>query len=175
MTDQPLTPLTSTTDHDLPFPSQPRPTNPTLQPGADVPDPVDTPDRATSPIRSDDPTDSRPGETGRDPSLATTLRTWLVAHRGWLPGHSRALVVDVLLAVQAHHDATLVANRTFRVLKRDEASVEWLAAWLANHGKHEAVLLADGDPVNAAIELLTHYLEIPQPMVFRQFDPTTED
>jgi len=84
------------------------------------------------------------------------LHRWLVAHRksGSSPRYNEALIREVLDALQAVGDATLVKNATYRAMRRDGARVERLAAWLANHGEHTAVLDADGDPVEGAITAL---------------------
>lgn len=91
------------------------------------------------------------------------LRTWLAANRPdsvvgqYGPGREvasqqqRAVVRDVLAALQAVGDATLVKNPTYRALVRQGQDVERLAAGLHKLGHVEAILEADGDVVKAAL------------------------
>jgi hypothetical protein len=68
--------------------------------------------------------------------------------------YERTLIADVLAALQAVGDATLVANGTYRALRRDQAELEALAAFLANGAHPESLLLADGHAADAAIKVI---------------------
>lgn len=84
------------------------------------------------------------------------LHRWLVANRHWggVVGRGYPAVSDVLVALQAVGDATLVKNGTYRMLRRDAADVERLAAQLSRAG-HSALLVEHGgNPVTAAVALL---------------------
>lgn len=81
------------------------------------------------------------------------IMVWLTAHRGWKV-EQFAIIRDILDALQAVGDAQLVKNATYRLMRRDGADVERLAAWLANNNFDRAVVEADGNPVTAAITLL---------------------
>jgi hypothetical protein len=65
-------------------------------------------------------------------------------------------VTPVIQALQATGDATLVKNATYRSMLRDRADLERLAAHLLNGPHAAAVLEADGDPVTAAIRLISN-------------------
>lgn len=87
------------------------------------------------------------------------LWSWLIEHRpnGWRNtiGRDGSAIRDVLAALQAVGDATLVKNGTYRAMRRDGADIERLAAWLANHGLSAALVEHGGNPVNTAITALT--------------------
>lgn len=70
-------------------------------------------------------------------------------------GDPEGVIRDVLAALQAAGDATLVKNETYRAMRRDGADVERLAAHLANHGHADLLVDRDGNPVTAVIALLT--------------------
>jgi len=73
----------------------------------------------------------------------------------WGPVEPLRAIGQVLQALQATGDATLVKNATYRSMLRDRADLERLAAHLLNGPHAAAVLEADGDPVAAAIRLLS--------------------
>jgi len=89
------------------------------------------------------------------------LHAWLASERGWYanpwmgdPAAPKA-IADVLAALQAVGNATLVKNATYRAMRRDSADIERLNAWLANNGKAELLVQHDGDAVAAAVTALT--------------------
>lgn len=89
------------------------------------------------------------------------LRRWLFEHRPWahLPGADRpgtgvGLIRDVLDALQAVGDATLVKNGTYRLMRRDGADIERLTALLSRVAPLTLVEYG-GNPVDAAIAALT--------------------
>lgn len=85
------------------------------------------------------------------------LIAWLVEHCNWggVLDLNGGLIREVLAALQAVGDATLVTNSTYRALRKDAAGIERLNAWLANHGMAERIIEADGDAVTAAINLIS--------------------
>lgn len=97
------------------------------------------------------------------------LYRWLVKHRPehWGPDapvvtHATeevAQVRDVLAALQAVGDATLVKNGTYRLMRQDGTRIEQLAAWLANNGFADTLVEHNGDPAAAAVTLLAEFRE----------------
>ena len=87
------------------------------------------------------------------------LWSWLIEHRpnGWRNtiGRDGAAIRDVLAAVQAVGDATLVKNGTYRAMRRDAADIERLAARLSRAGHAALVVESGGNPVTAAITFLS--------------------
>lgn len=87
------------------------------------------------------------------------LWAWLLQNRpnGWRNtiGRDGSAIRDVIAALQAAGDATLVKNATYRAMRRDGTDVERLAAYLANHGHADLLVDRDGNPVTAVIALLT--------------------
>lgn len=67
----------------------------------------------------------------------------------------KQLIRDVLAALQAVADATLVKNDTYRTMRRDGVDIERLAAHLSNTGHADLVVDRGGNPVTAVIALLT--------------------
>lgn len=99
------------------------------------------------------------------------LRTWLYARRGWghlegadLPGTGLGLIRDVLAALQAVGDATLVKNGTYRLMRRDGADIERLAALLSRVAPLTLVKCG-GNPVDAVAAItsteVNHVIEQP--------------
>lgn len=88
-------------------------------------------------------------DPGEQPIDVAKLQAWMRDRQGW--GAPDAFIRDVLTALQAVGDATLVRNATYRAMRRDGAEVERLSAWLVNHGMAHALMQADGNPVDAAI------------------------
>lgn len=89
------------------------------------------------------------------------LREWLVGHRPRSTGPwTMADISDVITALQAVGDATLVKNSTYRAMRKDGAAIERLNAWMQNHGMAEAVVQRDGNAVEAAIDALQHFREM---------------
>lgn len=122
--------------------------------------PIVDPDGPSVEQLYDDPADTGTGvDVGK-------LYTWLTEHRpGWEGRHPLGtpkielqIVAEVLDALHAVGDATLLKNATYRALRRDVAAVERLNAWLQNHGEYAAILDKDGDAVEAAIGLLSGML-----------------
>jgi hypothetical protein len=74
----------------------------------------------------------------------------------WGPVEPLRAIGQVLQALQAIGDATLIKNDTYRSMLRDRADLERLAAYLLNGPHAAAVLEADGDPVTAAIRLISN-------------------
>jgi hypothetical protein len=68
--------------------------------------------------------------------------------------YERVIITDVIGALLATGDATLVKNPTYRAMRRDGADVERLAAGLSKLGYTEVVVQADGNPVTAALTIL---------------------
>ncbi len=86
------------------------------------------------------------------------LNAWLVATRGgdWaISMTDKALIRDVVMALQAVGDATLVKNATYRAMRRDGADIERLTARLANSGHVGVLVEHDGNPVDAVLAVLT--------------------
>lgn len=87
------------------------------------------------------------------------LRMWLIEHGGSHWQHAdqgvQLRIRDVLAALQAVGDATLVKNDTYRAMRRDGVEIERLAAWLANHGFTAALVEHGGNPVSVTITALT--------------------
>jgi hypothetical protein len=97
--------------------------------------------------------DSPPETGGAD---IWQLYRWCVENAGW-PATGAAgygLVADVIRALQTAGDATLVKNGTYRLMRRDGADVERLAAWLSNRGHADAIVGVGGNPVTAAITVI---------------------
>ena len=91
------------------------------------------------------------------------LNEWLVARIGgdWtISMMDQALIREVLAALQAVGDATLVKNGTYRAMRRDGADIERLTAWLANHGLTKALVEHGGNPVDTAITAITAAREL---------------
>ena len=80
----------------------------------------------------------------------------------------RLRIGQVLRALQAVGDATLVKNPTYRALVKQGTDIERLAAGLHKLGQAEAVLEADGDVVTAALKAIEKLLH--QPVLVR-IDP----
>jgi len=74
--------------------------------------------------------------------------------RGHLDMYERIIVQDVLAALSAIGDATVLKNGTYRAMVRDRADLEKLAAYLTNHGHELLFLEHDGRAADAAIELI---------------------
>lgn len=85
------------------------------------------------------------------------LHQWVIDHRSWPGGIAIEMqrIRDVLAALQAVGDATLVKNGTYRMLRRDAADIERLAARLSRAGHAALVVESGGNPVTAAITLLS--------------------
>lgn len=87
------------------------------------------------------------------------LAEWLMANRkerGWsVYPVDTDTVRDVLAALQAVGDATLVKNDTYRLMRRDGADIERLAAWMSNNGMALLVVEQGGNPAAAAVAALT--------------------
>lgn len=83
------------------------------------------------------------------------LVAWLRGHRfvQWGNHADTARVRDVLAALQAVGDATLVKNGTYRALRRDAIDVERLAAQLTKLGHAGLIVEHGGNPVDVAITL----------------------
>jgi len=85
--------------------------------------------------------------------LGRTYATWNDGDLfGGLAG--RQVIADVIGALQAVGNATLVTNATYRAMRRDGTEIERLSAWMANHGMAETIIQTDGNPVDAAIAAL---------------------
>lgn len=92
------------------------------------------------------------------------LWSWLVARRAdrWGPdapvvikiSEEKSQIRDVLTALQAVGDATLIKNATYRAMRKDGADIEHLAARLANTGRSHLIIECGG-PVGAALAILT--------------------
>lgn len=65
----------------------------------------------------------------------------------------RAQVRDVLAALQAVGDATLVKNGTYRALRRDAVDIERLAAGLTRLGYVAEIVEHHGSPVDTALTI----------------------
>ncbi len=83
------------------------------------------------------------------------LCEWLATNRperGWsVYPVDLDTVRDVLAALQAVGDATLVKNETYRLMRRDGADVERVAAWLSNNGYAGHIVEHGGNPIDAAL------------------------
>lgn len=80
---------------------------------------------------------------------------WLTEHRGWIvPGIDRAVIREVLAALQAVGGATLVKNETYRAMRRDGTDVERLAAYLTREGYAGPLIEHDGNPVTTIIAVI---------------------
>lgn len=88
------------------------------------------------------------------------LLDWLHEQRGWGYGPHTCMpethIRDVLAALQAVSDATLVKNQTYRAMRKEGADIERLAARLANRG-HAARIVEHGGPVDAAIAVIADF------------------
>ena len=90
------------------------------------------------------------------------LHRWLTARAPlrWdsnpaAPNLEHSLIRDVLAALQAVGDATLVKNETYRAMRRDGVDIEHLTAHLANRGHADLLVLHGGNPVAAIIAVAT--------------------
>ncbi len=85
------------------------------------------------------------------------IHQWLIDNRSWTGAAYREaqLVRDVLAALQAVGDAQLVKNGTYRLMRRDGADIERLAAWLTHNKLGGKIVEHGGSPVDAAIAVLT--------------------
>ena len=86
------------------------------------------------------------------------LRRWLYEHRPWShlgmrPGTGIGLIRDVIDALQAVGDATLVKNGTYRALRRDAVDIERLAAGLTRLGYVAEIVEHHGNPVDTALTI----------------------
>ena len=88
-----------------------------------------------------------------------TLQAWLQQHRPhrWATcdgpaGYDRSIISDVVTALQAVSDATLVKNATYRAMRRDGADIERLAAALVRIGAQARIVEHNGNVVDAAVE-----------------------
>lgn len=83
------------------------------------------------------------------------LHRWLVGNRQWAGavGRSPHAVRDVLAALQAVGDATLVKNATYRAMRRDGADIERLAAGLTKLGYVAEIVEHHGSPVDTALTI----------------------
>lgn len=86
---------------------------------------------------------------------------WLKTRRGWdgeqvaLAGYRASQTVrDVLAALQAVGDATLVKNSTYRLMRRDGADIERLAAYLTREGYAGPLVEHGGNPVTTIIAVI---------------------
>lgn len=88
------------------------------------------------------------------------MRAWLVEHRSWggSPSMNDPLIREVLAALQAVGDATLIKNGTYRLLRKDAADIERLAARLARG--HIEMLVEHGHPVDAANAVIADYEQL---------------
>jgi hypothetical protein len=88
------------------------------------------------------------------------LWEWLIKERphGWRNtiGRDGSAIRDVLAALQAVGDATLVKNQTYRAMRKEGADIERLTARLANRG-HAELLVEHGTPVDAAIAVIADF------------------
>lgn len=89
------------------------------------------------------------------------MHRWLTANRrGWYAAPNMGdppapkAIRDVLAALQAVGDATLVKNGTYRAMRRDGTDIERLTAWLSNNDMNATLIEHDGNPVSAAIDVL---------------------
>jgi hypothetical protein len=89
------------------------------------------------------------------------LHRWLLANRrGWYAAPNMgdppapAAIRDVLAALQAVGDATLVKNETYRAFTRDRADVERLSAYLAREGYTGPLVEHGGNPVTTIIAVI---------------------
>lgn len=87
------------------------------------------------------------------------VHRWLVEHHRpeyWRVQNirERAIIREVLTALQATGDATLIKNGTYRLLRRDARDVERLAARLTKAGYAALIVECDGNPVDAALAIL---------------------
>jgi hypothetical protein len=64
------------------------------------------------------------------------------------------LIRDVLAALQAVGDATLVKNGTYRMMRRDGADIEALAAYLTREGYAGPLVEHGGNPVKTIIAVI---------------------
>jgi hypothetical protein len=95
------------------------------------------------------------GDESMAVNMAVTLQTTSEAAQGALQVYEGVLVRDVLAALQAVGDATLLANGTYRALIRDSRELEALGAYIGN-GPYVADLLeCDGHAADAAIRIIT--------------------
>jgi hypothetical protein len=85
---------------------------------------------------------------------------WLIKERpnGWRNtiGRDGSVIRDVLAALQAVGDATLVKNQTYRAMRKEGADIERLTARLANRG-HAELIIEHGTPVDAAIAVIADF------------------
>jgi hypothetical protein len=77
------------------------------------------------------------------------------AMASWTFNDDAATVRDVLAALQAVGDATLVKNETYRAMRRDGVDIERLTAHLANRGHADLLIEHDGNPVATIIAVAT--------------------
>lgn len=86
------------------------------------------------------------------------LHRWLAGRFPdyWTPVNIReqAIIREVLAALQAVGDATLVKNETYRVMRRDGADVEHLAAYLTREGYAGPLVEHGGNPVKTIIAVI---------------------
>lgn len=68
--------------------------------------------------------------------------------------YERELITDVIGALLATGDATLVKNATYRAMVRDGREIERLAAGLTKAGVVELLVANDGNPVTTALEVV---------------------
>jgi hypothetical protein len=87
------------------------------------------------------------------------MREWLVKYRSWggSPGMNDPLIRDVLAALQAVGDATLVKNPTYRAMRQDGMRIEHLTARLANTGRSGLLVEHGGDPVSVVLAMLAEF------------------
>ena len=89
---------------------------------------------------------------------------WLKTRRGWdgeqvsLAGYRASQTVrDVLAALQAAGDATLVKNATYRAMRREGGDLERIRAWWANNDPATLIGEHDGDAPGATLNALRHH------------------
>lgn len=83
------------------------------------------------------------------------LTAWLRGHRNFRWGYTvdQAIIRDVLVALQAVGDATLVKNGTYRLMRRDGADIERLSAGLTRLGYAAKIIEYDGSVADAALSV----------------------
>lgn len=64
------------------------------------------------------------------------------------------LIRDVLAALQAVGDATLVKNETYRAMRRDGTDIEHLSAYLTREGYAGPLIEHNGNPVTTIIAVI---------------------
>ncbi len=95
------------------------------------------------------------------------MHAWLTGRYGFtwtsvmgVTSGPRETIRMVVEALQAVGDATLVKNETYRVMRRDGADVERLAAALTRDGYVTTLVEHGGNPADAAITLVRRLKEM---------------